>query len=302
MKKVRVFSSWTSEENIKKRLISQYLTSETDISNIQFVEDDSYDIVVFFGYINKSIKDNCEVLLFPAEPIWSGGHQKTFNPHNGLKVFGYDIKNYPQKEYIVESTCMPLYGGRGPETEGGWDFWNYENLVDNKFEKTKGISSIVSNLNNHHSYNEINSIYHKRYELMKYLIDETDFIDIYSWESNNINVKGWLHRKEFGLSDYKFSLAIENSHEKNWISEKFYDCILTNTIPIYYGVSNLRDIHPEDGYILLDNIDDKEYVLSELKNIQNNLDEIYQKKIEGLLKIKQRLFNELNPLKLINSY
>ena len=44
-----------------------------------------------------------------------------------------------------------------------------------------------------------------------------------------------------GLENYSYSIAIENESLKNYFSEKFTDCILARTIPIYYGCPNISD-------------------------------------------------------------
>ena len=101
------------------------------------------------------------------------------------------------------------------------------------------------------------------------------------------------------MEDYKFTLTVENDYNHNYVSEKFFDAILTDCIPIYYGCSNIKDLFPEDGYILLDNIDDMEYVQDTLSHINNNMDKIYNQKIEGAKKIKDRYFKDHNLLKKI---
>ena len=111
------------------------------------------------------------------------------------------------------------------------------------------------------------------------------------------DVKGHIGEKKDGLIDYKFSLCIENSHEKNYITEKFFDCILTNTIPIYYGCSNIKDLIPENCYILIDDIENINSVKELLIDINNNCDEIYQNMLPNLLNFKNRYFEDFNPLK-----
>ena len=106
------------------------------------------------------------------------------------------------------------------------------------------------------------------------------------------------NRKD-ALINYKFNISIENSFEKNWVSEKFYDNILTNTIPIYFGCKNIKEIYPEDGYILIEDINDVDGVENMLKNVLDNSDEIYNQKIKGLELIKKKYFQKNNLLKKI---
>lgn len=56
--------------------------------------------------------------------------------------------------------------------------------------------------------------------------------------------------KEEALSDYMFSVAIENMD--NWFTEKLLDCFLTGTVPIYYGTPSVGKWFNTDGMIFLE--------------------------------------------------
>jgi hypothetical protein len=101
-------------------------------------------------------------------------------------------------------------------------------------------------------------------------------------------------KRKDALVDYMFNISIENSYEKNWITEKFYDNILCDTIPIYFGCKNIKDIYPEDGYILIDDVNDVDGVERLLTDVINNSNEIYNQKIKGLKEIKIRYFKDKN--------
>jgi|688.fasta_scaffold61938_3 hypothetical protein len=298
MKKIRIKSSWTTDEKITKRLLSQFKTSNKDVENLEFVDDGSEEVVVFFGYITEELKQGLEYYVFLQEPTWSGNHPKTFPSNDNLTIFGFDEKIYRHDAKLVENVSLNFYGGRGPESEG-WDEWTYDNVKNNR-PKSKIISSCVSSLGRDNNQIPEGCLYNKRVSIIERLINETDFIDIFSWESNGKNAKGWLNKKIDGVIDYKFSLCIENTHEKNYITEKFYDCILTDTIPIYYGCKNIKELCPENGYILIEDIDDIDSIVKLLKNIHENHQEIYNRLIPNCRKIKERYFNDYNPLKLIN--
>jgi hypothetical protein len=299
MKKVKIKCSWTSDDLILNRLLSQFKTSEKDLSNIIFSDND-YDIIIFFGYINSDINNKATAYVLPQEPTWSGNHQKQFPKHNNLIIYGYDKNNYSIQDTIKENVSLMFYGGRG-DTQEIIDYWTYDKIFNFNQIKTHNISSIVSSLGDLSLDIPYGSLYNKRCNLIKYLIENTSFIDIFSWQNNGKNVKGWLDKKIHGLDKYRFSLCIENSSEKNYISEKFYDCILTNTIPIYYGCKNIKDFLPENGYFYIDNIDNVENILDLLIDINTNADSYYNKMLPELQKIKQKYFDIYNPLKIINN-
>jgi hypothetical protein len=54
------------------------------------------------------------------------------------------------------------------------------------------------------------------------------------------------------FSSYQFHLAIENSRQDNYYTEKLIDCLISKTIPIYYGCPNIGDYFDTSGWILLE--------------------------------------------------
>lgn len=51
---------------------------------------------------------------------------------------------------------------------------------------------------------------------------------------------------------YQYSIIIENSQQDNYFSEKLVDCLLSKTIPIYWGCPNIGAFFDTTGWILLD--------------------------------------------------
>ena len=286
MKKIRISANYDTSENLTERLLKQFKTPNIDLSNVEFVYDDSYDVIVFFNYINLIVKKGVKSYVFPHEPSWSGTHQKNYSNNVDSVVFGFKKDLYNGD--CVESLSHTFYGGRGPWVDT-LDFWCYENLKKCNFIKTKNISSSITKLDN--SNNGSTCLYPQRYTISE-IIDNTSFIDFYGGGNNS-------PKRNDSLIDYRFNIAIENEYIDNWITEKFYDSILTDTIPIYFGCKNINDIYPEDGYILIDDINNFDKIKDLFGYINENAEEIYNQKIVGAKKIKERYFKEYNLLKKI---
>jgi hypothetical protein len=283
MKKIRVSAGYDTSENLTERLLKQFKTPEIDLSNVEFVYDDSYDIVVFFNYVNLDLKENTKSYILPHEPFWCGSHQKSCN--KGTIILGFDKDQYNGD--CIETVSHTFYGGRGPWVDK-LDFWCFDNLYNKNFIKTKNISSSVTKLNV--DYGET-CLYPQRFNVSN-MVDEISIIDCYGGGSSS------PQRKD-ALIDYRFNLAIENGHTNNWITEKFYDCVLTDTIPIYFGCKNIKEIYPEGGYILINDINNIEEIKNLLNHVNENSEKIYSENIESLREIKKRYFQEYNLLKLI---
>jgi hypothetical protein len=83
---------------------------------------------------------------------------------------------------------------------------------------------------------------------------------------NNI----FLNEDKFDLFEcFQFAIIIENTNQENCISEKIIDCLITKTIPIYYGAKNINKIFNTDGWIILNNLDINE-LIEKLKNLNND--------------------------------
>lgn len=61
---------------------------------------------------------------------------------------------------------------------------------------------------------------------------------------------------------FQYSIVIENSKQSNYFTEKLIDCLITKTIPIYWGCPNISSYFDTTGWILFDTVDDVKQKLS----------------------------------------
>lgn len=78
------------------------------------------------------------------------------------------------------------------------------------------------------------------------------------------------------FEEYMFSIIIENVKDNTWFTEKLIDCLITKTIPIYWGCSKISEHFDTTGWILFDSIDE----LTEKLTI---LDETYYDKYKDVI-------------------
>lgn len=71
---------------------------------------------------------------------------------------------------------------------------------------------------------------------------------------------------KFNLFDCQFSIAVESSRENSYFTEKLIDCLLTKTVPVYWGCPNIEDFFDKRGILHFKNYE--EYV-----QIVNSIDE-----------------------------
>jgi len=90
-----------------------------------------------------------------------------------------------------------------------------------------------------------------------------------------------VEKKEEALSDYMFSVTIENDNYETYWSEKVLDCFACGTIPVYYGSPDLGNHFNMDGVIVLTD----DFTISDLTP------ELYYSKMDA---IKDNLERTLN--------
>jgi hypothetical protein len=81
-----------------------------------------------------------------------------------------------------------------------------------------------------------------------------------------------FQKKEEPLSEFMFSITMENESYANYYTEKLMDCFATGTIPIYHGTPKLSDMFNKEGVIIFnENFDPN------LLNV-----DLYQSKIDAV--------------------
>lgn len=283
MKKIRLTCSWTDDKSLVERFNSVYITKNNFDPNFVFTYDDNFDYLVIINWPLKDINfPRHKTLGIIMEPSWSPlvGNAKNFMSERCEHVM-YHNKGALGISNEIYYPDVPPYQMDHKD--------NLDYFLSNKFKKTKLCSIIVTN---HGDYNPHPScLYPQRVNLVKQILQSDLDIDIFgkSWEKekcgNDERIKGEIINKKDGLLDYKFSVAIENCIEPNYVTEKLFDCILTDTTPIYYGCPNVNS-HFKNLYSL-DIYDDP---VEQIKDIITKREVLDQSENKKLLENKYNLY------------
>lgn len=287
---------WTSTESINQRILQQFIFDK-DLEKYEIVTSNP-DYTIVFGRTdwNNIETPKEKTFYFSQEPLWSPNQPKDDIHNYCSKIFISDKRDYPNREEYIETFLPMLYAGRGEnDVRPEWD-WSKQ-IKNKNFSKTKDLSIIVTKNGSQHS-NQVSNPqtstvnYSLRTELGIEL-SKNPQIDVYGtfWENNGTNIKGEIWNKHIGLDEYKFSVPCENSIQKNYVSEKFWDVVLTDTIPIYLGCNNIHEFVSENCFISLNNKTFEEMVHS-ITDILNNSDFYYKKYIKNILQLKQDFFQK----------
>lgn len=166
---------------------------------------------------------------------------------------------------------------------------SYDELYKhNNIEKSKIISIVVSN-------KAFTPGHKKRLEfclnLKKHFGSK---IDIFGRGINEFNDKWDV------LAPYKYSIAIENSVETDWMTEKIGDCFTSLTFPFYFGCPNINEYYNTDSYQLID-INDFEKSCTIIEKIIND-ENHYNQHLESLIRSKNKYINKFNLIPLIAGF
>ncbi len=208
-------------------------------------EDTNIDYWVIINKPPPGAKyDPKRTIVFQMEP-WCGEPWQTW----GVKTWGEWAKPDPAKFLQVRSHDK-FYNN------GFWQLsYTYSQLKNAIPEKTMGnrISTICSTkyFDPGHKY---------RIDFLKFLESKADSdVQFDFWNTDNKfnfkNYKGPLtpHKdKERGLLPYKYYFMCENNAEKNFITEKLWEPLLTESLVFYWGCPNVSDYIDPRAYVQLD--------------------------------------------------
>jgi len=259
MKKIIFLNSWGENNNaLLKRYSKQTPNNSGEWKDIKgttnFNEADYY--IILDGYSKKLPQE--KTVFVKREPNF-------INPRK---------PNYVNTIHWDDTNCGITW----------WVNKSYDELKSMEYsEKPKDISCVVSSKHSH------------RNNYVKSLFKGNSPIDLYGRGHQRgyygKNYKGQLNYdgkcKLKGLLDYKYSIVLENSQQKNYWTEKLADAYLSWCVPLYWGCPNIPEYFPENSYHMLD-----------IKN-QNSISQIKEIikqpiDVEALTKARNIVLDEYN--------
>ena len=80
----------------------------------------------------------------------------------------------------------------------------------------------------------------------------------------------YFYRKKALMGNYHFNLCFENTAMYNYMTEKIWDSILFNCLPIYYGENtNAYELFPENSFIDYSEFDSAEQLFEYISNMSD---------------------------------
>ncbi|MCJ7638179.1 MAG: glycosyltransferase family 10, partial [Nitrososphaeraceae archaeon] len=259
--RIKLLCNWCNSQTLREEW-NHMSKGNYKWNNIEITCDDNAD---FYVIINKSTSGEyynpLRTIIFHMEPWCPDSNQKW-----GIKTWGEWAKPDESKFLQVRSHNTFI-------NNCFWQFsLTYDQLKFNNFKKTK--QSIISTICSS-KYFDPGHI--KRIDFLKFVEAKNDplvQIEIYNTD-NKHNFKNYMGphpvgKKETGMLPYKYYFMGENNEEHNFITEKLWEPLITDTLCFYWGCPNVSDHIDPKTYILLD-LDDFEKSFNIIKEaIQRN--------------------------------
>ena len=275
--------NFINKDKIKKRIYIYFI----DFLNSMYQR---YQILK----IKEILSEKFEIILEPNNPDYLiynvfGCKHKTNKYKNAIKIAYYtenQIPDFNTADYSISQhhinfldryLRIPYFMGLSKK---------YNNLIFNsirryslKSKKKKFCAAVISNNNTYAKF---------RLDFIN-LLNKYKRVDMGGKYKNNV---GKIRNKISFLSNYKFSIAMENTEGEGYLSEKIMHSFLSGTIPIYYGDYILDEFINPKSYILIKGKKDIKNKIEYIKKIDNN-DNLFKKILKENIFIDPKYYEKI---------
>jgi hypothetical protein len=282
MKKVKFFASYCSEEQIKNNIISSWGKGSNVYKDLIITSDSDYDFAVL---LNTAMPDKEiareNIIGFSHEPRLTVGLRPDYENYIEKKVSEY---------YISNNKGLPGNFKEGFSFVCPFEFGKSENVEYDHANRMSMILSLSNFMPGHTM----------RHELLKMILKSDMDIHFYANGLNKIYSDPRVKEFDWDIfgkpyEDYKYQIVIENIIDNNWSTEKLTNCIIKETLPIYYGSKKCLDMFYPDGLVL--ELDDNINLnFEKIKYCYYNME--YDNKITQ--EAKDKLYNGINLLEFLH--
>lgn len=281
-KKIKLFSSYCSEEQIFKNITGSWGKGEYVYKDLEFTTSNEYTHAVLFNTArhDKAIPKG-NVIGFSHEP---------------RQILGID-RNSEYIDFVKKNVYKYFIS-------------NSSGLPNNFIEKNTFICPFEYGKSENESYNHKNKMSmilsmktfapgHKmRHKIMREILKTDADIHFYGKGLNEIYEDERVKDFDWDIfnipyENYKYQIVIENLIDNKWSSEKLTNCIIKETIPIYYGSSDVIKSYYSNQNITFLN-DDIKLNVEKILNIYNDSDACFD-----TIGPKKKLYREQNLMEFI---
>jgi len=278
MKKTKIWIVCNWEEIYDPNITMRTFRNWPDNDRFEMSPTDYEYLLVLGGFRGdnrKYFRDREKTIGFLLEPEWSSNWQRDLDKY--CKYVVAQDKNMFEGDNTIEHALFMLTQST-----------DYHHFYRNgKFPKSKRMSIMISNYGP-------KPLYEQRIGVFKGLLSTDLDIDFYgrNWNLSDPRYKGAPYNKSDALIDYEYSIGIENSAYDNYLTEKFFDLVVCNTVPIYYGCKNVAEIYPPESFIHIDFSESIEKAVEQIIDVYRN--DNYEERLPYVLEAKELYYTRYN--------
>lgn len=250
--KVKYIGFWNSFEPEKNYFI------KTILDNYNVIESDNPDYIICSCFFEG--KDYYEYCKYDQIRIMYAGE----NYIPDFNYIDYAISPYPitfQDRHFRFPMCFEDYNGRFFSLLSKKRNYSSNILINKPF--------FANFIYSHESENSIRGDFFKELSNYKRIESYGSFLNN-QVQSESVS----LYNKVDFQKRCKFTLCFESTKHEGFITEKITDAFYADTIPIYYGSSDVKSIFNEEAFIYCNGRDDFEKVIKKIIQIDQD-DEMY---------------------------
>ena len=269
---VRLVGNWADTATLHRHFDRQSM-GDGRWHDLRLTDDADADVTVILNHPGPTTVDPERSIVIPMEPsvgVARWGEWSTPDRRRFLQVRDHaDFANLA--EWHLDATWAELGGG----SNQGIDI-----------VKTRELSTVVSA-----KADDPGQIL--RLELVRHLVDHDVEIDVFGRDPlpGVPDHRGPLPEfdKRDGLFPYRYTIAIENNSEINYVTEKLFDAILSECLCFYWGCPNLEELIDPDAFVRLplDDLEESRRIIR--RAIADNL---WQQRLPAIRAEKQRILDE----------
>ena len=169
------------------------------------------------------------------------------------------LASCPNSSFMVYGTTWLNKSPHHPDSFGHYT----QNLSE--LDKNLSISMVCGHLHGKTGYDIRHEIYHNRdkINIKKQFYSSTRF--------PIPNLEQLPNDDKINLFNSMYSIAIESSQEINYFTEKLIDCLITKTIPVYWGCPNISEFFDTSYWVDMTNSVIFDY---SIEHYENNIEKI----------------------------
>jgi hypothetical protein len=212
------------------------------------------DVVVFINTVDdKVLRLDQHAILFFQEPLdYAHLYQSEIHENRFLKTNLQVVSHLPSPSLFIKNPEGIKYHRSIPYVHfHHMATYDQLNTID-ETKRTKLICSITSGLHGIPGYQK-RRLFLENFSAAN---PQFDLFGKFSKLASSISsYRGQCLFKWKTVSQYKYSLVIENSTDDYYISEKIFDALICGSLPIYHGSGKIFEVLPKEWFYYLPNLE-----------------------------------------------